>query len=614
MKNQPPLPLIALLASLLVQPVAAQNAWNGGGSTDFWSSAANWTNGAPSGSAGAVTFGGSTRTTNTNNISGLTFTSLTFSNSNWSLSGNAFTLTGGITAAAGRTVSIANDILMSNGANVTLQTQNAADSKLVISGNFSAAGRIISKDGGGVTNNASTSDLIFDGNGKTVSIGEFRHRKGGVIFENGVSVTISTNQLGNDATFVGIDPFQTIRGASTVVSNTSIEIGRQANAARLTLEDGTFNAGTLLTGQNAGALIGSGFYQSGGTANIVNMRLANNGSSTVVISGGTLNLTGATTATNSSAFKLVENGTSVMTISGGEVMMGSGGGSIFQLATGVGNGTLNLDGGTLTTSGFYKNITNGTTVINLNGGTLKAGSSTTGFFNANVNTTVNVGNGGAIIDTAGFNVAVKADLLAAGNGGLTKQGIGRLTLEGGNTYTGATRVEVGTLLLNTNGVIASSLIEVAAGASFTNNSGTTLAKSFGLSEGASLGGTSGFSANSLNVAADLADGFATINLGTFAKANTLTFTLTGVSTGLYEELFVGSFTGGFDSVFVGASELVFQGAGIFSGAGPSGFEYVYDDNLNSLNVVPEPRAAALVGVGLLFFLARSFVLRRRVKS
>lgn len=461
----------ALLLAISATPLLAQVAWDGGGGGGNWSTGLNWSaDVAPAGAAGAATFSGSTRTTNTNDITGLTFASLTFTNSNWSLSGNAFTLTGGITAAAGRTVTIANDIVMSNGTNVTLLTQNAAGSKLVISGNFSAAGRIISKDGGGATNNANTSDLIFDGNGKTVSIGEFRHRKGGVIFENGVNATIATNQLGNDATFVGIDPFQTIRGSSTVVSNTLVEIGRSNNAARLTLESGTFNAGTLLTGQNALALSTSGYYQSGGTANIVNMRLANNGSSTVEISGGTLNLTGATSATNSTAFKLVEGGTSVMTISGGEVLMGAGGGGIFQLATGTGNGTLNLNGGTLATIGFFKNTTNGTSVINLNGGTLRAGASTTGFLNTNANTTVSVGNGGVVIDTAGFNVTVRASLLAGGTGGLTKTGNGALTLEGNNTLSGLLDVQTGRVALAGSGSSAA-----AGGATgVTVRSGATL--------------------------------------------------------------------------------------------------------------------------------------------
>lgn len=602
--------LPSLLALIMTQPASAQNAWNGGGSSSLWSDGANWTNGvAPSGSPGAITFAGSSRTTNTNNITGLTFSSLTFSNtSSWNLSGNSFSLGGGLTGIGGQTVAIANDITMT--ANATFQTQSAAASSIVLSGSLSAASRTITKDGSGSVGNPDTSDLFFDGNGKTVSIGTFQQRKGGVSFENGVGATIGTYQLGNDATHNGIDPFATIRGASTVVSNTSVEIGRQANAARLTLESGTFNAGTLLTGQNAGALSGSGFYQSGGTATIGAMRLANNGASRVEISGGTLNVTGAISATNSSSFKLVEGGSSVMTISGGEVLMGAGGGGIFQLATGTGSGTLNLDGGTLTTVGFFKNNTTGSSVINLNGGTLKSGASTTGFFNANVNTTVNVGDGGAVIDTAGFNVSVKANLLGSGTGGLTKNGFGRLSLEGSNTYTGATRVVTGTLLLNTNGVIGSTLVEVGTGATFSNDSGSVLTKSFALAEGSSLGGSSGFVSSSLAVTGDLADGFATIGLGTFTKANALTFTLTGVNPGLYEGLFSGSLGGAFDSVFVGASELVFQGAGIFSGGGPAGFEYVYDDNLNSLDVVPEPSVVALFAAGL-FVLGGRFLLRRR---
>lgn len=604
-------PLLAT-ALLLLQPLVpvlhAQVTWDGGGGDGLWSTGLNWTgDNPPSGSAGAGTFSGTTRTVNTNDISGLIFSSLTFNNSSWTLSGDAFTLTSGITGVSGQTVTISNNVIMSNAANVTLQTQNAAASKLVLSGDFSAAARIISKDGGGVTNNANTSDLIFNGNGRTVSIGEFRHRKGGVIFSNGVNATIATNQLGNDATFVGIDPFQTITGSATVVSNTSIEIGRQANAARLTLESGTFNVGTMLTGQSASALTNSGYYQTGGTANIATMRLGNNGGSTAQITGGVLNVTGATSATNSSAFKLVEGGTSIMTIGDtAEVVMGAGGGGIFQLATGTGNGTLHLDGGTLTTIGFYKNNTTGTTTINLNGGTLKAGASTTGFLNANVNTTVNVKDGGAVVDTVGFNVTIKADLLNGGTGGLRKTGDGTLTLEGNNTFTGVLDVEQGRVSLASAGGAAAG---AASGVEVTTGATLLLAASDQVNNSAAvtLSGGTILRANGVSeVFGDLNQTSASfLDFGNVAMTGNLSFG-TYTPSGL---LTVKNFLEGNTLVFKTNLSGSITNNTLFSF--DNGFSYNWNGGTSTFTItaIPEP-ATLIAGFGLAALFGFAFLRRR----
>ena len=449
--NTPPLILVIIFGTALC--AAAQVTWDGGGGNANWSSAANWVGDvAPAGSAGSATFSGSVRTTNINDLSGLSFSSLTFNNSDWSVSGNTFTLSGALTGAAGRNATISNDITQSSSA--TYQTQSTAGSSLTLSGNLSGGSTAITKDGSGTSGNADTSDLIFNGSGKVITSGTMILRKGGLIFENGVSGNFTGGtqplQIGNDATHNGIDPFVTIRGAGTsvMVGAGTVEIGRAANAARLNMEGGTFTAAALLTGQNA-ASSGSGFTQSGGTMNITSLRLGNAAGSvsSSTITGGTLNI-GQATATVS---KLVEAGTSTLTVGGGTVVvknLSSNASAAFQLATGAGNGTLNLNGGTLETSGFVKGNATGTSIINLNGGTLRVGASNASFLSTLENTSVRIGDGGAFIDTNSFDAGVAAVLQGNGTGGLTKNGAGTLTLSAANTFTGATTINAGNLTIS----------------------------------------------------------------------------------------------------------------------------------------------------------------------
>ena len=455
---------VALLATL--PPCAlAQLTWSGGGGDNNWSTGANWGGSAPSSPFNnTLTFNGSTRTTNVNNVSGLTLTGLTFnSTSDWNVSGNAFTLNSNLNAAAGRSVTISNDITVSGAR--TLQTQSTAASTLTLSGAFSASGLTITKDGSGTLGNTSISTLTFNGNGKAVTIGTVTHRKGGIVFENGVAANIAAFQLGNDATHNNIDPVATIRGASTSLTTSgNIEIGRAANAARLNLESGTLTANTLLTGQAAASLASSGYYQTGGTANIGNLRGGNNGASTIYVSGGTMNVA-VTGVTNS---KLVENGNTTMTVASGEVnftaatvsgatitFSGTTGAAAFNLGTGTAasTGTLNLTGGVLTVGSFSKSNSNSTTTLNLNGGTLRAGAASAAFLDNLANTTVRVGDGGAVIDANGFNITVAAPLLANGTGGLTKSNAGTLTLGGGNTFRGDTSISAGSLTLANAGTL-----------------------------------------------------------------------------------------------------------------------------------------------------------------
>jgi autotransporter-associated beta strand protein len=274
--------------------------------------------------------------------------------------------------------------------------------------------------------------------------------------------------------------------------------------------------------------------------------------------------------------------------------------------------TYNLNGGTLTvgTISTTPAVSNNTSTFNFNGGTLKAKKDSTTFMQGL--TKANVKDGGARIDTNGFDVTLGQALVKfAGSttDTLTKSGTGDLTLtSNGNTFTGKTTVLAGNLILASGAALASTSIEVAKDATFTNNTSSALTKTFTLEEGASLVGAFAASASgTTTVTANLSDGnFSTIAFGTFTKDGTLNLVLSNVTADYSGTVFSGTFgTSSYDNVSVSGTALDKVGS-VFS-ATIAGVTYSYDDSQNSLTItgasaIPEPSTyAALAGLGILGF-------------
>ena len=164
-------------------------------------------------------------------------------------------------------------------------------------------------------------------------------------------------------------------------------------------------------------------------------------SSSFLIEKGTVEVNGGTVEL-ANDLVVGQNGTGTLTIKGGTVMVPSRCWTIVGKYSGS-SGTINLNGGCLTTKYVYKE--SGSATINFNGGTLKANGvdATNGLINSNA--TVNVDAGGGTIDCGNQNIFVKAVL--AGTGGMTFAGGGKATLTGENTYEGTTTIEVGTAVV-----------------------------------------------------------------------------------------------------------------------------------------------------------------------
>lgn len=287
---------------------------------------------------------------------------------------------------------------------------------------------------------------------------------------------ISTLLLGfHEATMPNVDAATTAYdwyGTTDSIWGTSSNWG----AAGVAPTDGTYDVrlnvrgGTLVYGTDQGHTIYAGSTSralfvyageaqiTGGTLDARSNSVSGDGlygaSSRLTINGGNY----INTSSNIKKFSLIgtdstlniQSGTfTTGTLTFGESGVGSNG-----------NVYVNLDGGTLTTGGIVNNRQAFELIgtFNFNGGILKASQSNAAFMQ-DIGSTTTPGHayvkaGGALVDTNGFDIAIgqplETGVTEGTDGGLTKIGNGMLTLpvDAVSTYTGATIVSAGTLLVD----------------------------------------------------------------------------------------------------------------------------------------------------------------------
>ncbi|MBL9180470.1 MAG: autotransporter-associated beta strand repeat-containing protein [Verrucomicrobiaceae bacterium] len=422
-------------SALLWDNAGTMTAWNNGGGHVA----------ILGGTAGTVTLG-----------ENITAAGLTFNSSGYLLDGNGNTLTfgGAITVTnAGQSAAIDAAITLSSSVSFggTGDLTLAAGSSILGDG---GTGQTLSKSGLGTT--------VLGG---TITETGSLNVSGGVLTLSG-SMTRST--YSNNAGFNVTGGTLNITGTlGTSAANPTGQSGFSGNSVTNFSGTGFFsgNGSTFRIGEGSDAT----FNVTGGTmtlgtssASLILGRSSTGANGFMNISGGQVIVTGSSTTIRIGAgYTDTEvGGASVMTLSGTGLLDTGTTSAQFQLGSGkagntTGTGTLNLDGGTLST---LRSITGGTAAdsyVNLNGGTLKATGSTLTL--AISLTTVNVRDGGALIDTNGFNISIAKALThsviggdAAIDGGLTKSGLGILTFTGAdaNTYTGITWIKAGEIDLN----------------------------------------------------------------------------------------------------------------------------------------------------------------------
>ncbi len=370
--------------------------------------------------------------------------------------------------------------------------------------------------------NNSNNDTAVFGNGGSGGTNPYTVTLGAAITVGGL--TFNTSSSASSYTIAGGGNTLTFGGSSTndlVTTNANATISallaatgsvttlQKAGSGILALSGGGTFSNAIISGPSTGSLFitggtftvgGMNFYDAGGDNNTTDGLVFQTGgavstskdwdgrnkTSSYDITGGTLTATtpnrirdigtfnasgNATVTFNTPDARISsDNWNGALSINGSASVTFSTSGYIdLNDSGGTGNtasGTINLNGGTLTTIGFsYGGVSTTTGVINFNGGTLKASSSQgTSFFSANASVTANVYGGGAIVDTNGqTNNTISQALL-----GTTGNGVDTVTVNAGGSYTTAPTVTFsaptsgttakGYALINTAGAVTSIVI------------------------------------------------------------------------------------------------------------------------------------------------------------
>ena len=387
-----------------------------------------------------------------------------------------------------------------------------------------------------ITNGSATTVLnIAPGAGKSLALNGLisspSANSGGLVSFGAGTISIAgTNSYNTRSQIVG--------GGKLVVAKLSTNTGSalgtagETTAANLTFDNGTLsyvgigdtNARNFTIGAG-GARIeanGTGLLKMGSTGTIANSGSGNR----------SLTLAGSNTAANSFSLKVADGTGGITTV----VKEGTGAWTIASTGSTYTGGT-EVRGGTLisgdpNTSGF------GTGEIRLYGGTtFKASGTITRLFTNTFRTEGDI-NMDWVQAQSAVNLASDTKITATGTnssgsstvtfngaiggaGGLTKSGIGSMTLSVTNGYTGATRLMQGSLLVASNASIASSSGTTVDGG-LLNVNGTAGAVT--VNTGGSLGGSGTVGALTLNSGAFLkpgnSPGLLTASSATWAAGST----------------------------------------------------------------------------------------------
>ncbi len=294
---------------------------------------------------------------------------------------------------------------------------------------------------------------------------------GGTTLNGGTLSVANDNNLGAAAGTLSFNggTLQTTTGITSARNVTINGLGAVIDTQNLNSTlSGSINGSGALAELGSGTLFltGSNSYSGGTTLNTGTLSLSND----FALGTGALNFNGAGKIQTpysinlANAVALTANGTfdtlgATTTLSG----IISGAGSLSMISSGTLHltGVNTYTGGTTISAGVLrinKGSGLGTGTLTLNGGTLQANANFTAI-NA-----ITLGAGNGTIDTQSANATILGTISGAGS--LTKLGTGVLTLGAANAYTGGTIVNAGTLALGIDNALA------AVGALTVNSNAT----------------------------------------------------------------------------------------------------------------------------------------------
>lgn len=636
MKTHRKNPFLHAAGFTLISLSAASAQWNNAGPDSDWNNPDNWTPvGVPTGINAVVN-------TNSGNIA--TISSDVAAIPVDIIAGSGVGNTGRIDQLAGTVATGAGNWLIvgQNGGSGTYNLANPASTGGQYTGMGPSSGNI---NVGG--------SLYVGGNAQNTT-GTFNMNTSGNVNIPGVL------QVGQQAGSVGVLNID----SGTMTTGGWTEIGNFGGNGTLRMSGGALTKGGndhfIIAANGATGLS----IISGGALTVNNEIWVGNGGG----SNGTLELSGGSVKGSSWVAIGRENGTGNVNMSGG-TWVKDGGGNFIVGASGP--GTMNQSGGlvdvqtgitwigeannataayTLSGTGEFRTTQivaardAGTTAnINLNGGTLQIGSLNGGGGTANVSfngTQINASaaNNDFITDLdtaaiAGGGLLINADVhdiktaqVLTGSGGLVKSGSGPLTLNGANTYAGATEITEGSLIIGATGSVASSsslvlgastTLDVTAAVGFTVGSGKsvvgtgTIAGDIAFASGATL--SPGNSPGTLTFNDDLslaAGSFTVMEIANLAEMDRLLIAGDFSANGTIQINLIDGYSPAWGATFdlvdvsgatTGTPTLDLSGAAL-----APGYTWKTDSFMTngSISVVPEPSAALLGAFGALALIRR----------
>ncbi|MCB1129614.1 MAG: autotransporter-associated beta strand repeat-containing protein [Verrucomicrobiae bacterium] len=485
-----------------------------------------------------------------------------------------------------------------------------------------------------VDSNRAISGIVFNNTntgafGYTLNGGNFLLGNAGTISVEGVTTGNKTENVNSAIQFQGATAlFSNTSSGATHTLNIAGNLTTAATATTLTLHatnsstnllQGTIsgNIGVVKTGAGTWSIrFGNNNFNGGlevqaGTIDLYNSITAG-GSGTITLNGGNLSFT--KNINNNSTFETNSYANAVSVLQNARIdtfRQNSGGGSgknqsvsSLSVASGVtltrrgwdGYGLAVANATTIggnvsfvnnaygaTTAGQRPTASNSTTSQVASGATLLLNTLTVADSAATSSVSVATFDGSQSLDNSYISGAITDNANDATKRlGITKSGTNVLTLAGTNTYTGATTVSAGTLLLS--GQLGNTNTTIASGATFNMGIGSTYNIVIG--------------ANGVNTMID--------GLGTANFEGGFTFDLTGASianNNAWQIVDVGNLTENFTSNF-GVSGFT-ESSNVWTKVeGNNTWSFDESTGQLALAVIPEPRAALLGGLGLLALIRR----------